>query len=664
MVPKKIQSEIERLRKEIRGHDRRYYIDDAPVISDTEYDKLLRSLQDLEQQHPETITPDSPTQRVGGGVSTTFASVKHAVPMVSLANTYNADEIREWHERIVKLLPKSERPSFVVEPKVDGLSCALTYENGLLRQGATRGDGETGEDVTANVKTIKNIPLKLEGAAPKTLELRGEVVMYDADFRKLNEDEVKAGREPFVNPRNCAAGSLRQKDPKITASRHLRFIAHSFGVWEGGAAIASHTAFLKNCTVLGFQANRHVVFDSIEAVIDHYGEFRDKLLPKLPFAVDGLVVKVDSYAQQKMLGFTAKSPRWAVAFKYPAQQASSTVEEVIFSVGRTGAITPVAKVKPVFCAGVTISSVSLHNFDEIARLNLKVGDRVMIERAGEVIPKIVKVVENAKNGKEILPPKKCPVCGDIIEKDEEFVAYYCGNPSCPAQLKRTFLHFASRQAMDIRGFGEETVDQLVDSGRVKNIADIYSLSKEDLLKLELWKDKKADNLLAQIKDSKERPLPKLINALGIRQVGEKTGETLAENFSLEELASASSEELQRIKEIGPIVADSIAGFFKSSEVRSLIGKLKKAGLNFKRHAVTRTSSPLSGKTFVFTGELSGLTREEAAEKVKALGAKESGSVSAKTSYVVVGENPGSKFKKAKDLGVAILSESEFLKLVT
>jgi DNA ligase (NAD+) len=664
MVPKKIQAEIERLREEIRGHDRRYYIDDSPVVSDTEYDKLLRFLQDLEQQYPEIITPDSPTQRVGGGVSTTFASVKHAVPMVSLDNTYNEDEIRQWHERIVKLLPKSEVPSFVVEPKVDGLSCSLTYENGVLKRGATRGDGETGEDVTGNVKTIKSVPLKLEGTAPKNLELRGEVVMYDEDFRKINEAEVKAGREPFVNPRNCAAGSLRQKDPKITASRHLRFIAHSFGVWDGGPAIDRHTSFLRHCELLGFQANRHQELASIDQVIAYFDEFRDRIMPKLPFAVDGLVVKVDCYKQQKILGFTAKSPRWAVAFKYPAQQASTTVDEVVFSVGRTGAITPVAKVKPVFCAGVTISSVSLHNFDEIGRLGLKVGDRVMIERAGEVIPKIVKVVEAAKMGKAIKPPKNCPVCGDKIEKDEEFVAYYCPNPSCPAQLKRTFLHFASRQAMDIRGFGEETVDQLVDSGRVKNIADIYSLTKEDLLKLELWKDKKADNLLAQIRDSKEQPLPKLINALGIRQVGEKTGETLAENFSLEDLASASSEDLQRIKEIGPIVADSIAGFFQSAEVRALLAKLKKAGLNFKKHAVARTSSPLSGKTFVFTGELSGLTREQAAEKVKALGAKESGSVSAKTSYVVVGENPGSKFKKAQALGVSILSEAEFLKLVT
>ncbi len=660
---KKTPPEIERLRGEIRTHDRRYYLDDNPTISDTEYDKLMKRLQELEAAHPDAITPDSPTQRVGGGVSKSFASVKHAVPMLSLDNTYTEEDIRQWHERVVKLLPKSEKPVFLVEPKVDGLSCALTYKDGALTRGATRGDGETGEDVTPNARTLKNIPLRLEGPAPSILEVRGEVVMYDADFRKLNEGEVAAGREPFVNPRNCAAGSLRQKDPKITATRHLRFIAHSFGVWQGGANIESHSEFLNACAAMGFQANKTESFDSIDDVVAYYARFRDKIMPKLPFGVDGLVVKVDSYAQQKILGFTAKSPRWAVAFKYPAQQASTEVEDVVFSVGRTGAITPVAKVKPVFCAGVTISSVTLHNFDEIARLGLKIGDRVMIERAGEVIPKVVNVVDSAKGGKEIKPPKSCPSCGARVLKEDGFVAYYCDNPSCPAQLKRTLLHFASRQAMDIRGFGEETVDQLVDAGRVKSIGDIYSLTKDDLLKLELWKDKKAENMLEQIEESKKRPLPKLVNALGIRQVGEKMAEALAERYSLDELASASLDDLQRTPDVGPIVAASITEYFSAPEVRSLIAKLKKAGLNFKKHAVSRANSAFSGKSFVFTGELSKMTREEAGEKVKALGAKTSGSVSAKTSYVVAGEAAGSKLKKAQELGVTVLSESEFLKLI-
>ncbi|MBI3551713.1 MAG: NAD-dependent DNA ligase LigA [Elusimicrobia bacterium] len=664
MAAKGFPAEIERLRDEIRAHDRRYYIEDAPVISDTEYDRLLKRLQDLEAAHPGSVRPDSPTQRVGGGVATDFKSVKHAVPMLSLDNTYSADEVRQWHERVVKLLPKSETPAFVVEPKVDGLSCALTYENGLLIRGATRGDGEAGEDVTPNVRTLKNVPLSLSGRAPSRLELRGEVVMYQADFEALNASELKAGREPFVNPRNCAAGSLRQKDPKITAARRLRFIAHSFGVWEGGKAVESHTGFLDACAGLGFQTNPRWRKNGIDALVDFFDQFRELVIPNLPFGVDGVVVKVDSYAQQKMLGFTAKSPRWAVAFKYPAQQASTSVDAVEFSVGRTGTITPVAKVKPVFCAGVTISSVTLHNFDEIARLGLKIGDRVMIERAGEVIPKIVKVVGSSKGGREIKAPKTCPSCGGRILKEEGFVAYYCGNPSCPAQLKRTLLHFASRQAMDIQGFGEETVDQLVDSGRVSAIADIYSLPKEDLLKLALWKEKKADNLLAQIEASKNRPLSKLINALGIRQVGEKTAESLAEGFSLDELAAASPEDLRRIPEIGPVVAESIVGFFKAPEVKGLLAKLKKAGLNFKKMAPSAPAgSALAGKTFVFTGELSGMSRDEAGEKVKALGAKTSSSISAKTSFVVAGDSPGSKYQKAKALGVTILTEAEFLKLV-
>ena len=666
VVPKKVLSEIKRLRSEIQGHDRRYYVEDNPVISDTEYDGLLKRLQDLENAHPEAVTPDSPTRRVGGAVAAAFAPARHAVPMLSLDNTYNAEEIRQWRERVMKLLPKGERPAFIVEPKIDGLSCALTYEDGLLVRGATRGDGEQGEDVTANVKTIKTVPLRLaksKSPQPARLEVRGEVVLYLEDFKKINAGEEAAGREPFVNPRNCAAGSLRQKDPKVTAGRRLRFIAHSFGVWEPGPPPASHVEFLDALKGMGFQVNRRETFHEIEEVIRHYGEFQDKTLPKLPFAVDGLVVKVDSYAQQMMLGFTAKSPRWAVAFKFPAQQASTTVEDVIFSVGRTGAITPVAKVAPVFCAGVTISSVTLHNFDEVGRLDLKIGDRVMLERAGEVIPKIVKVVEHAERGEEIHPPPTCPVCQGRVAKDAEFVAYYCDNPSCPAQLKRTLLHFASRQAMDVAGLGAETVDQLVDSGRVKNIADIYSLTKEDLLKLALWKDKKADNLLAQVQASKTRALPKLVNALGIRHVGEKTAETLAEAFSLDELMGARSEELEKIPEIGPVVAASISDFFASPEVRSLVEALRASGLNFKRHEAQRTASPLAGKTFVFTGELSAMSREEAGEKVKALGAKTSSSVSAKTSFVVVGENPGSKSDKARELGVKILSEADFLGLL-
>ncbi len=563
MVSLKVQAEIERLRRELREHDRRYYVEDAPVISDTEYDRILRRLKDLEARHPEAVTPDSPTQRVGGSAVSDFASVRHAAAMLSLDNVYGEDELREWHARLLKNLPPAEPPLFIIEPKVDGLSCALTYERGMLARAATRGDGETGEDVTANARTIRSIPLRLAGTAPERLEIRGEVYISFADFAKVNAGEAAAGREPFVNPRNCAAGSLRQKDPAVTAQRRLRFLAHSFGVWTGGAAVASESQFLAACAALGLQAVEHASARSLDEVVRFYREFKEQRLPRLAYAVDGIVVKVDAYSQQSRLGFTAKSPRWAVAFKYPAQQASTVVERVEFSVGRTGVITPVAKVRPVFCAGVTISSVTLHNFAEIARLGLKVGDHVLIERAGEVIPKVVKAAAELRQGHErdVAPPRTCPACGSAVVKEEEFVAYRCVNPSCPAQLKRLLLHFASRPALDLQGLGEAAVDQLVDSGRVRDVAGLYELRKEDMLKLELFADKRAENLLAQIQESRQKPLERLIFGLGIRQVGEKTAETLAQLYDLEGLASAELAELTRVPDVGPIVAASIRDFF-------------------------------------------------------------------------------------------------------
>lgn len=666
-TPGKILADLERLRSEIREHDWRYYVADAPIISDAEYDQLTRRLKDLEKQFPEAITPDSPTQRVSGLVSSDFKPVAHAAPMLSLDNTYDEDDIREWHARITKLLPASEKPEFLVEAKIDGLSCALTYEGGRLVGAATRGDGETGEDVTPNVRAIRAIPLKLQDAFPKRLELRGEVFLNFADFEKINQDEEAAGREPFVNPRNCAAGSLRQKDPAVTARRRLRFCAHSHGLWERGPAVESQQAFLKSCERMGLPVSpvRHLAKD-MDGVIRFYHEFKENGLPKLAFAADGLVVKIDSFAQQRRLGTTAKSPRWAVAFKYPAQQASTRIKEVVFSVGRTGVITPVAKLDPVFCSGVTISSVTLHNFDEIERLGVRVGDRVFIERAGEVIPKVVKVIRESRTGREkaILPPESCPSCGGRVAKEEEFVAFRCDNPSCPAQIKGRLLHFASRPAMDITGLGEAVVDQLADSGRVKSVADIYTLTKEDLLKLELFADKKADNLLNEIARSRHRDLAKLIYALGIRHVGEKTAEVLSELFGLEDLSKAKAEELEKIPEVGPVVAQSISGFFSSSEVRHLLERLKKAGINFRKNEKKIDGAlPLRGQVFVFTGELSSMSREEAEEKVKALGGKTSSSVSAKTGYVVAGANPGSKFAKAKELGVKTLNEEQFLKLV-
>lgn len=658
----------EALRAELAEHDRRYYLEDDPTISDTEYDGLMRELRELEAAHPELRSPDSPTQRVSGAAASEFAPVRHAAPMLSLDNTYTAEEVRAWDERVRKNLPPNEAPVYVVEAKLDGLSCSLTYEDGVLTKAATRGDGDVGEDVTANVRTLRSVPLSFNprGRArwPRLCEIRGEVILFVRDFERINEEERAAGRPGFVNPRNCAAGSLRQKDPRVTAKRRLRFFAHSFGAWDGEPPFDSHQGFLEACRGLGFLVEPFGRFADIDQVIARYEQFREKDLPKLPYAVDGLVVKVDSFAQQRRLGFTAKSPRWAIAFKYPAQQATTTLEEVLFSVGRTGTITPVAKVTPTFCAGVTISSVTLHNFDEIARLGARVGDKILIERAGEVIPKVVKVSERAKHGKDIHPPKTCPSCGARVVKEPEFVAYYCENPNCPAQLKRSLLHFASRGALDIHGFGEAVVDALVDSGRVKNIADIFTLALDDLLKLPLFAERRGENLLEQIEAGKTRPLNKLIYGLGIRHVGEKFAEALSERFSLDELAQASAEDLQKLPEIGSVVAEAVSEFFKSAEVRSLLSKLKRAGLNFEKVKRERRGGlPLSGKSFVFTGELSSMTREEASEKVKALGAKTSSSVSGKTSYVVVGAEPGSKADKAKALGVTMLGEKEFQELL-
>lgn len=659
------KARIAELRSQIREHDQFYYLEDSPRISDSEYDALMRELKELEDAHPELRTADSPTQKVSGAVSSTFAPVRHARPMLSLDNTYNAEEIRAWNERVLKNMPPGETPRFVVERKLDGLSCALTYENGLLVRAATRGDGEVGEDVTENVRFVQHVPKKLSvrGAPPKHLEIRGEVLLSFAEFKRINEEEQNAGKPGFANPRNCAAGSLRQKDPKITAKRNLKFFAHSYGVWEPAGDLDSHSRFLKVLSGMGFVVEPHELLGSVDEVIAHHEAFKEKIAG-LPYAVDGLVVKVDSFAHQRRLGFTAKSPRWAVAFKFPSQQATTAVEKIFFSIGRTGTVTPVANVKPVFCGGVTISMISLHNFDEVGRLGVKEGDTVLVERAGEVIPKVVKVVKSGKGGKPVKPPKKCPVCGGPVVKEEGFVAYYCENPDCPARIKRSLLHFASRPALDIQGLGESVVDQLTDSGRVKAMADLYTLKKDDLLGLELFAETRADNLLAQIEASKKRPLDKLIYGLGIRHVGDRTAATLAEHFDLAGLAKASPEELQRIPEIGEVVAQSISDFFASPQVKDLVKRLTAAGLNTARVERPQSGdSPVAGKTFVFTGELEKLTREDAEERVRALGAKASGSVSSKTSFVVAGPGAGSKLKKAQDLGVKILTETEFLELI-
>jgi DNA ligase (NAD+) len=650
------KAEAAALRKEIAKHDAAYYGKDAPLIGDSEYDALVARLKALEEAHPELRSPDSPTQKVGGGLSSSFAPVKHARPMLSLDNTYDAAEIRAWDERVRKNLPPGSRPVYIVESKLDGLSCALTYEHGRFARAATRGDGETGEDVTENVRNVEFVPEKLKNA-PLFLEVRGEIVLHFKDFEAINAEEKAAGRPGFVNPRNCAAGSLRQKDPWVTASRHLKFYAHSYGVWD--EPLESHSEFLETCREAGFNVEPHRRASDIEEVVRIYEDFKRKL-PGLPYAVDGLVVKVDDFGMQRRLGFTAKSPRWAVAFKYPAQQVTSKLVDVEFSVGRTGTITPVAKVEPVFCGGVTITNVTLHNFEEIERLGVAIGDRVLIERAGEVIPKIVKVSERGKKREAVKPPKKCPDCGGPVLKEEGQVAWFCDNPSCPAQLRRTLQHFASRAAMDIEGLGESAVDQLVAKGIVKDVAGLYDVTKDDLMGLELFADVKADNLLGQIADSKSRTLDRVLYGLGIRHVGEKTAEVLAEKFDMDGLLKASVQDLQAVSDIGPIVAESLHAFFASTNV---VSRLKARGLTMKQpERRVAEGWEHAGKTFVFTGELS-VPREEAEELVKAAGGKTSGSVSAKTGFVVAGEAAGSKLKKAQALGVPVLTEAEFRSLL-
>jgi len=665
-----VKRKAEKLREEIRHHDYRYYVLNQPEISDKEYDDLVKKLKQLEKQYPQLITPDSPTQRVGEKPLIGFKTVKHRVAMLSLDNTYSSEEIEEWDKRVHKGLPGG-KTEYVVELKIDGVGVSLTYEKGVFLVGATRGDGVTGDDITQNLKTIKSIPLRFlttgSSQLPDVIEVRGEVFMEKADFEKLNAEKKKKDEALFANPRNAAAGSLKLLDSQLTAGRKLNCFIHSFGTLEGGKVYKTHWEFLQSAKRLGLRVNPEIkLCKNINEVIS-YCENWDNKRGRLGYEIDGMVIKVNSLAQQKRLGYTMKSPRWAIAYKFPAQQATTTLKNIILQVGRTGVITPVAMLEPVECGGVTISRATLHNFDEIRRLDVRIGDRVIVERAGEVIPKIVKVVESVRKGRrEIFKvPEKCPECGGRITKEkEEEVAYRCINPSCPAQLERGLVHFASRNAMDIEGFGESVVEQVVKNGLVKDFAGIYSLGKENLLRLELFAEKRAQNLLDAIEKSKERPLARLLFALGIRHVGEKAAETLAEEFgSIDALMEAKEEELERIPEVGPALAGSVREFFRQKEIRILIEKLKKAGLKLEQERVKKGPQILTGKTFVFTGELKGYSRPEAEKLVKNLGGKASSSVSEQTSYVVVGESAGSKYGKAKAFGVPILSEEEFEKLI-
>jgi len=659
-----IKREIEKLREQIRHHDYLYYALSQPQISDKEYDNLMRKLKDLEDKNPQFKTDDSPTVRLSGGILEGFKTVRHKQKMFSLDNTYSYEELRDWVERVHKGLGRGEKVEYVVELKIDGVSANISYEKGKLSIGATRGDGEAGEDVTQNIKTIRAIPLVMLGKnIPGFIEIRGEVYMERDDFDILNKEKEKAGEVLFANPRNATSGSLKLLDAGLVARRRLNFFAHSLGESKG-LDILTHWVFLDRLKEWGMRTNPYSkLCKNLNEAIDYCGTWKEKR-EKLAYDIDGMVVKVNSLSQQKKLGFTLKSPRWAVAYKFPARQATTEVLNINLQVGRTGVITPVAELKPVECAGVIIRHATLHNFDEIKRLNVKEGDRVLIERAGEVIPKIVKVVQN-KGRRSFVIPKTCPVCkGKVIKEKEEDVAYRCINPSCPAQLERSLIHFASRTAMDIEGMGEAVVEQLVRKGLVKDFADIYSLKKEDLLKLELFKDKKTQNLLVAIEKSRKQPLSRFVYGLGIRHVGEKAAYVLAHKFTtLDNLIKAKQEDFEAIYEVGSVMAESIVDFFTQESTKQLIKKLKEAGLNLQEKIEPVKKSPLTGKTVVFTGELNNFSRSEAERLVRRFGGSSSSGVSKNTDLVVIGENPGSKYDTAKKLGIKIIGEKEFSEMI-
>jgi len=668
-APANIKKEIEKLREKLRYHEYRYYVLDEPEISDAAYDKLMQKLQALEAAHPDLVTPDSPTVRVGGTPREGFQTVQHARAMLSLDNAFSYDALRDFDRRVREGIGK-EKIEYIAEHKFDGLSISLQYSGGKLVRGVTRGDGTTGEDVTPNVKTIRSIPLQMDAGVlkkaklPADFEVRGEVLMTRKAFEELNRQQELAGGKIFVNARNSAAGAVRVLDPSITAARRLDFFAYYLFV-DGKVPFAKHSESLAALKQLRFRASDDwKLCNGIDAVVAYCDDW-DAKREKLPYEIDGVVIKVNSTAIQNELGFTSKAPRWAIAFKYPARQETTVVNDIIVQVGRTGALTPVAMLEPVQVGGVTVSRSTLHNMDEVERLGVQIGDTVLIERAGEVIPHVLKVVKEGKNRKPFRMPKHCPECGSTIHHVEGEVAYRCVNAACPAKRKESILHFASRHAMNIDGLGDKIVDQLVDKGLVKDVADLYSLKEDDVAALERMAEKSAQNLLEEIEGSKKNSLARLIYALGMRFVGERTGQLLAEHFSsLEELAAADEEQLVAVNEVGPKVAAAIAEFFSEPANRQLIKRLNKTGVHPTAEKREVKSQKFAGKSFVFTGGLANRSREEAGELVQQHGGKVSGSVSKKTDYVVVGTDPGSKYDKAKELGVTVLSETEFEKLLS
>ena len=667
---KDTEKNVETLREKIRHHEYRYYVLDQPEISDAEFDRLMTELKTLEAAHPGLITPDSPTQRVGGKPRAGFVKVPHSSPMLSLDNAYTEEELRNWERRVHELSGRKD-VEYVCELKLDGMSLALRYENGQLARGITRGDGMTGEDVTANVRTVRSIPLSIskeklrKSGMPADFEVRGEMLMPIAAFKRMNEEREQNGLSLFANPRNATAGTVRQLEPSITAQRRLDYFCYSL-LQNGRSLFQHHSETLNALETAGFKVNvRRTLaknYDEVWAFIQQWEDKRESL----PYEIDGIVIKVDSTALWRELGYTGKAPRWAIAYKYAARSGITKIEDIIVQVGRTGKLTPVAMLKPVSIGGTTVSRATLHNMDEIVRLGVKIGDWVEVERGGDVIPKVNRVVEDKdhlRGHKTFRMPQNCPVCGGQVVRTEGEADHRCVNANCPAKLRETILHFASRGVMNIDGMGDALVNQLTDRGLVQNVADIYKITKDDLLKLERFADKSAQNVLNEIEASKKLPLERVTYGLGIRFVGERTAQFLAEHFgSMDALVNAGEEDLLEVEEVGPRIAQSIREFFQEAKNRELVEQLRRAGLTLSGKKKQR-GTKLAGKTFVLTGTLAHYTRDEAKKLIEDAGGRVSGSVSKKTDYVVAGDDAGSKLDKAKQLRVKVIDESEMANLV-
>jgi len=668
---KDVEQKIEALREKIRYHEHLYYVLDNPEISDTEFDKLMQQLQQLEAEHPTLVTPDSPTQRVGGKPREGFVKVRHSSPMLSLDNTYNEEELRAWERRVHELTGRKD-VDYVCELKLDGMSLSLGYDDGQLVRGITRGDGTVGEDVTLNVRTVRSVPLSIpkeklkKAGIPVDFEVRGELLMPLAAFKKMNEERETKGLSRFANPRNATAGTVRQLESKVTAQRRLDYFAYAL-LQNGRTYFDRHSKTLDALHAAGLKVNpNRKLVHSMEQVWDFIGQWEGKR-DSLPYEIDGIVVKVDRVALQDELGFTGKAPRWAIAYKYAARAGVTKLEDIRVQVGRTGKLTPVAELAPVSIGGTTVRNATLHNMDEIERLGVKIGDWVQVERGGDVIPKVAKVIadkEHPRGHKTFHMPEVCPVCGTKVVRTEGEVDYRCVNANCPAKLRETILHFASRGVMNIDGMGEALVNQLTEPGLVKDVADIYKLTKKDLLSLERFADKSAQNILDQIETSKKLPLERVIYGLGMRFVGERTAQFLAEHFgSMEALERASQEELQDVNEVGPRIAESIVEFFNLPANRKLVERLRAAGLTLSGQKKER-GTKLAGKTFVLTGTLTKYTRDEAKKMIEDAGGKVTGSVSKKTDYVVAGTDAGSKLDRATQLGVKVIDEREMEQLAS